>query len=87
MSGVGRGGARRRGSAARRHRLSAFDSAVSPPDGFDDSALQALADEAARGIRNPYVRAEAIRRFVAERCVYTLQAPPVPRERTRPSSS
>ncbi len=44
----------------------------------DNPALQALAAEATSGANNPYDRAEAIRQFVAARCIYTLDARPVP---------
>lgn len=42
--------------------------------------LAELAVEATQGARDPYSKAEAIRSFVAERCVYTLDAPAVPRD-------
>ncbi len=45
----------------------------------DGSVLRQLAEEATEGVPdNPYDRAEAIRRFVAQRCTYTLDARPVP---------
>lgn len=50
-------------------------------DGPASEALQQLADEATRGFTDPYSKAQAIERFVAQRCTYTLQAPAVPRNR------
>lgn len=45
----------------------------------DNPALRALADEATLdAVGDPYSRAEAIRRFVAERCTYRKDARPVP---------
>jgi hypothetical protein len=45
----------------------------------DDEVLRQLAQEATEGVPdNPYDRAEAIRRFVAQRSTYTLDARPVP---------
>ncbi len=43
--------------------------------------LAALADEATAGFTNPYDKARAIERWVAQRCQYTLEAPAVPRDR------
>jgi hypothetical protein len=45
----------------------------------DRDVLRQLAQEATAGVpNNPYDRAEAVRRFVAQRCTYTLDARPVP---------
>ncbi|MBC8104522.1 MAG: transglutaminase domain-containing protein [Cytophagales bacterium] len=45
----------------------------------DNGVLRQLADEATKGVPNtPYDRAEAVRRFVAQQCTYTLEARPVP---------
>jgi len=44
----------------------------------DNPVLQALAAEATAGANNPYERAEAIRQFVAARCIYTTDARSVP---------
>ncbi|MFM7322010.1 MAG: DUF4129 domain-containing transglutaminase family protein, partial [Armatimonadota bacterium] len=43
--------------------------------------LAALAEEATRGARGPHDKAEAIRKFVADRCTYTLEARRVPDDR------
>lgn len=43
-------------------------------------ALAELAQQATQGFRDPFGKAEAIRRFVAETCVYTLDAPAIPRD-------
>ncbi|MES2464293.1 MAG: transglutaminase domain-containing protein, partial [Armatimonadota bacterium] len=45
----------------------------------ESEVLSALAQEAVQGVpNNPYDRAEAVRRFVAQRSTYTLDARPVP---------
>lgn len=50
--------------------------------GRDSDALQSLAEEALKNIpNNPFDRASAIRRFVAQRCVYTKEARAVPKDR------
>ena len=46
----------------------------------DNAALRALAEEATGGAVNPFTKADMIRTFVANRCVYRLDAPPVPRD-------
>ncbi len=43
--------------------------------------LAALAEEATRGAVGPHAKAEAIRKFVSERCNYTLEARRVPDDR------
>ena len=45
-----------------------------------NETLVQLAAEATAGFDTPFEKAEAIRRFVAERCTYTLDAPAVPRD-------
>ena len=56
------------------------DRYLSIPD--PNEAVRSLALQAVAGARDtPYDRAEAVRRFVAERCVYTLEARAVPNGR------
>jgi len=43
--------------------------------------LSRLAEEATQGARGPHDKAEAIRKFVSERCSYTLEARRVPDDR------
>ena len=48
---------------------------------LENAELQKLATEATAGVSDPYSKAEAIRQFVAGRCIYTLEAPAVPSNR------
>ncbi len=54
---------------------------LSAGEELNNPELQRLADEATAGVTDPYGKAEAIRQFVAGRCIYTLEAPAVPRNR------
>lgn len=49
--------------------------------GRDSVVLQSLAEEAVRGVdNNPYDKASAIRRFIAQRCTYSKEARAVPKD-------
>lgn len=48
---------------------------------LDNERLQQIAQEVTGGMQNPYDRAEALRKFIAETCTYTLDARAVPRGR------